>query len=143
MSAERKKVLEMLAAGKISAEDAEKLLEKLSGEPGREAAAAQETPGGEVQDSTTAKKRYLRIQVDEPNGKKVNMRVPLAFIRSGMALMGVLPERVQQRLSERGIDIGLIAGIRNNKDANLQETLQELNVNVDEPDGKRVRIYSE
>jgi len=141
MSAERKKVLEMLAAGKISADDAEKLLEKL-GQP-EESRPASDDAGKETP-APKGKSRYLRIEVDEPNGKKVNMRVPLAFVRSGMALAGVLPARIQQRLADRGIDIGLIAGIRDlPKDAQITEALEQLNINVDEPDGKRVRIYCE
>ncbi len=143
MSVERKKVLEMLAAGKITAEEAEKLLEKLACCSAGEESEAGETATAGDPVAPKTKKRFLRIEVDEPAGKRVNMRVPLAFVRSGMALMGVLPEKLQQRLADRGIDIGVIAGIRNSKDINLQADLQELNIDVDEPDGKKVRIYSE
>jgi len=139
MSVERKKVLEMLGAGKITADEAEKLLEKLgAAEAAREseASASAERPGGK-------QPRYLRVEVDEETGKKVNIRVPLAFVRTGMAIAGVLPLRVQQRLAEKGIDIGLIAGIRDPvKSQQIAEALKELDVDVDD-DGRKVRIYCE
>jgi len=141
MSAERKKVLEMLASGKISADEAEKLLEKLA-QPEESRPAGAEA--GKEAPAPKGKSRYLRIEVDDLSGKKVNMRLPLAFVRSGMALAGVLPARIQQRLAERGIDIGLIAGIRDlPKDAQITEALEHLDVDVNEPDGKKVRIYCE
>lgn len=142
MSLERKKVLEMLAAGKITADEAEKLLEKLgNAESVREPQA--EAGAGEDRGGEKPRSRYLRIEVDESNGKKVNMRVPLAFVRTGMAIAGVLPQRIQERLAERGIDIGLIAGVRDReKSQKIADLLQELNIDVDE-DGKKVRIYCE
>lgn len=142
MSVERKKVLEMLAAGKITADDAEKLLEKLGSAEGTTEST---TPAEAPATAEKSRSRYLRIEVDEPDGKKVNLRVPLAFVRSGMAIAGVLPEQLQQKLSARGINIGLIAGIKGwGKDSGVaQENLQDLNIDVDEPDGKRVRIYCE
>jgi hypothetical protein len=48
MSEERKKVLEMLAAGKITADEAEKLLDKLSNN------ASNETPGTETSPASAA-----------------------------------------------------------------------------------------
>lgn len=44
MSAETKKVLEMLAQGKISTEEAERLLEKLSGTSASDASAKRKPP---------------------------------------------------------------------------------------------------
>ena len=61
-----------------------------------------------------------------------------------MAIAGVLPQSLQQRLADKGIDIGLIAGIRDpQKGQAISEALQELDINVDEADGKKVRIFCE
>ena len=72
MSEERKKVLEMLAAGKITAEEAEKLLDKLSSNASNETAGAKTPPASAA--TGTAKPKYLRIVVDQPGHKEVNVR---------------------------------------------------------------------
>jgi hypothetical protein len=138
MSEERKKVLEMLAAGKISAEEAEKLLDKLA------AAASSQTAGTESSAGTAAppagKPKYLRIVVDHPGREQVNMRVPLSLVGSGRRLFAVMPQRVSARLAEYGIDAGVFSSM---KIEDLDEALHELNVDVDRADGKKVRIYCE
>ncbi len=138
MSAERRKVLEMLAQGKISAEDAEKLLDKLAAsgsEPG-----APEGQTGEESSSQAKKLSYLRIVVDSPDSDQVNIRVPLALMRTGMKLFAVLPPRVSEKLAEQGIDVSAFAAM---KGQDLTDALQDLNVDVDRGDGKKVRIFCE
>jgi|SRR5579872_7400931 len=92
MSEERKKVLEMLAAGKISADEAERLLDKLSG------SASNATPGTEKPPAPaqqgTAKPKYLRIVVDQPGREQINMRVPLSLIGTGRGLLAIMPKHV-------------------------------------------------
>jgi SHOCT-like domain len=137
MSEERKKVLEMLAAGKITADEAEKLLDKLSANSsnatsGTEQHAAAAAPGN-------AKPKYLRIVVDQPGRDRVNMRVPLSFLGSAKSLLAVMPKRVNERLAEYGINAGSFATI--NLD-DLGPAMRELNVDVDEG-GKKVRIFCE
>ena len=136
MNLERKKVLEMLAAGKISAEDADKLLEKL------EASAPGAARDSADKDSSVCEKRprFLRIQVDRPGGDQVNMRVPLAIMRSGTGLLAVLPTKVSERLADHGIDLSALARLTGKE---LDETLREINVDIDRTNGKKVRIYCE
>ncbi len=134
MSAERNRVLEMLAEGKITAEDAEKLLDKLEGTGEKASAPANsESPGPE-------RPRHLHIQIDRPGRKQVDMRVPLSLMRTGVGLVAVLPPRVYERLAERGIDL---AGLRDMKGQELMDALQELHLDVDGPEGKKVRIFCE
>jgi len=138
MNEERKKVLEMLAAGKITAEEAERLLDKLAGTaPGP--ASASETPSASSAGGA-AKPKYLRIVVDAPGEDQVNMRVPLSLVGTGRRLLAVMPQRVSQRLSEYGIDARIFA--LGNCD-NLEAAIRELNVDVARGDGKKVRIYCE
>ena len=138
MSAERKKVLELLAAGKITAEDAEKLLDKLDVQGGAPSAARELGPTDEG--SAGKKLRYLRVQVERPNGDHVNMRVPLSFMGKGMGLVAVMPPRVLERLSENGIDLSAIASLKGEE---LEAALRELNVDIDRSGGKKVRIFCE
>jgi hypothetical protein len=136
MSVETKKVLEMLAEGKITSEDAERLLDKL--------AAGKETPEStapENQESptTATPRKYLRILVNG-EGKDVNVRVPLSFVRTGVGLMAVLPPRVADKLNDKGFDLSALKDLRGDE---LNEALNTLNVNIDSSDGKHVRIFCE
>lgn len=138
MNEERKKVLEMLAAGKITAEEAERLLDKLANTASGPASPADASAASSV--SGAGKPKYLRILVDAPGKDQVNMRVPLSLVGTGRRLLAVMPRRVSERLSEYGIDAGIFAlsGCEN-----LEEALREINVNVEHGDGKKVRIYCE
>jgi hypothetical protein len=137
MSAERKKILEMLLEGKITAEDAERLLDKI----GRLAAtpAPAREPSGATQ-GAPKKPRHLRILVERPGEDNVNVRLPLAFIRTGSRLLAVLPQRVTERLAEQGVDLGALTAL---KDEDLDKALQELNINIERGDGTRVGIFCE
>jgi len=137
MSAETRKVLEMLKAGQISAEDAEKLLEKVGRGPdgGSEAHA-----GPDSSPSAAQKLRYLRVLVEDHNSEQVNVRIPLAFLRSGWKLLAVLPPRVNERLAEKGIDLSTIAALKGEE---LEQALRDLLVNVDGPNGDKVQVFCE
>jgi hypothetical protein len=136
MSEETKKVLEMVAEGKISASDAERILEKLVG-------VAQSTGAQEEAKSTesSAKKpRFLRIVVDKPGQDQINVRMPLSFTRSGKGLLAVLPSRVSEKLTELGIDLSALAS-RSEQD--WAEALGNADINIERGDGKKVRIFCE
>jgi hypothetical protein len=137
MSEERKKVLEMLAAGKITADEAEKLLDKLSNN------ASNETPGTETPPASaatgTTRPKYLRIVVDQPGHKEVNVRIPLSFVRSGRGLLAIMPKHVNERLAEYGINAGSFATMDIN---DLDHAMRELNIHV-EKGSEKVRIFCE
>jgi hypothetical protein len=137
MSAETRKVLEMLQAGQISAADAEKLLEKLD----RGASAGADAHEGREPSASPAQKlRYLRVLVENPKSEQVNVRIPLAFLRSGMKLLAVLPPRVNERLAEKGIDLSAIAALKGEE---LEQALRDLLVNIDGPEGNKVQVFCE
>ncbi len=134
MNAERKKVLEMLADGKISADEAERLLETLedrTAETSSATALAQ-----------TGLPKYLFVKVDSSSGDKVNIRVPMKLIQAGIKLKSLLPREAQDKinaqLSEKGINLDDFSS-ENLKD--LLDALTELEVNVDDKKGDKVRIY--
>jgi len=137
MSAETRKVLEMLAGGKITAEEADKILEKLT------AQSADESPSAEKSKDNAAsvpKPRYLRIQVEKPGQEHVNLRMPLAFLGKGKRLLAVLPTKVSERLSEQGFDLAAFAAL---DDEALAEAIENTNVEIDKGNGKKVRIFCE
>jgi hypothetical protein len=134
MSVERRKVLELLAQGKISAEDAEKLLDKLA------APASAEAKAEESSSSRPSKPRFMRIVVDRPGQEQVNIRMPLSFMRTGTHLLAVLPPRVSEKLTELGIDFSA-AGAMNEKE--WAEAVETMNVDIEKEHGKKVRIFCE
>lgn len=72
MGDERMQILRMVEEGKVSAEEASKLLEAVgSGAPA----------GGKVGEPTRRRNRMLRIHVREGEGTKVNVNVPLDLAR--------------------------------------------------------------
>src|SRR5689334_5286957 len=119
MSAETRKVLEMLAEGKITSSDAERLLEKLAATP--------ESGSGHENNATSASaapKKFLRVLIERPGGDDVNVRVPLNFVRSGVKLAGILPPRVLEKLEAEGFDARLFS-------QQTPETLDLLHVDME------------
>ena len=135
MSAETRKVLEMLAEGKITADDAERLLEKLAAAPeGNGNSGNEEKPSAGA--SPSGAKKFLRVIVEKPGGDDVNVRVPLNFVRSGVKLASLLPPKVLTRLQEEGIDPKLFTD-------QAQESIDELNVDMQTAWGKHIRVFCE
>jgi len=141
MSDESKRVLKMLAAGKITVEEAERLLGALAAAPEPPAAPA---PKGAVQ---SGRPQYLRVVVDETAGEKakVNIRVPLRLLRSGMKLKGLLPDQARQKLDaklgEKGIHLDL-DGLDQAGVDDFIAALTEMAVEIDSDDAK-VRVFCE
>ncbi len=134
MSEERKKVLEMLAKGTISVADAEKLLEKIT-EPASTEARAEGRSSSEP-----AKPRFMRIVVDKPGQEQVNIRMPLSFMRTGTGLLAVLPARINEKLTELGVDFSA-RGAMNEKE--WAEAIENMNIDIEKGNGKKVRIFCE
>lgn len=134
MSEERKRVLEMLANGKITSDEAEQLLEKLEA-----SRAAEEGPNG-ARTSGSGVPRYLRILMGDTDGDKVNIRIPLALVRTGIKLSTMVPSKASEKMKEKGIDLSPLSELQ---DDELMKALEELSVDVDSPDGDNVRIFCE
>ena len=106
----------------------------------RQAASSEPHAGPDSSPSQTQKLRYLRVLVENQNSEQVNVRIPLAFLRSGWKLLAVLPPRVNERLAEKGIDLSAIAALKGEE---LEQALRDLLVNVDGPDGDKVQVFCE
>ena len=142
MSAERKQVLDLLAQGKITAEDAERLLDKLGRTPSASASADAGSAAGGAGDAKPSggPVKYLRIVVNSEDGDKVNIRVPLTLVRAGIKLRAVMPEHAREKLEAKGFDLGHLNGMEGDE---LVNALRELNVDVDSAKGETVRIFCE
>jgi len=132
---ERRQILEMLAQGKITAEDAGRLLDKLG-----EAQADEMSDSPAREDDRPFNPRFLRVHVDSHDGDKVNVRVPLKLIKTGLVMAAVLPEDVCDKLGDRGIDLGKLSQLEGDE---LTEALRDLQVDVDSGDGDTIRVFCE
>lgn len=143
MSEERRRILNMMAEGKITAAEAEALLDALSSQSSAPALPARTLP-----QPPAVGPKYLRVLVEgqvEGKPNKVNVRVPIELIRAGMRLAALLPgvayEPVTRALKENGVDID-ISKLRPEDFEGLVAHLQELQVDVD--DGtEKVRVFCE
>ncbi len=123
----------MLKEGKVTIEEAEKLLAALGEQEVRE-----ERPG--------TSPKYLRVVIADGGEQKVNVRVPMKLIRAGMKLSAFIPEQargeIEKRLGEKGMDVNL----KKLKPEDLEDliaSLGELNVEIEDGGEKKVRIFCE
>jgi hypothetical protein len=141
MNEERRDILQMLAEGKITAEEAEKLISAL--ERSRPASAV---PGSGA--PRKAQPKYLRVVVDtneHGTPSRVNIRVPLQLLRAGVRLAALIPppalSQANAELSKSGVPFDLTQLKPDQLEA-LIEHLDDMTVEVDQPD-TTVRIFCE
>jgi SHOCT-like protein len=152
MSDESRRILDLLAQGKITVDEADQLLAAI-------AAAAQT---GEATDRAGAgepssAQRWVRIRIhkqpiDGREGKEVNIRVPIAVVKGGMRLGAIIGtfagEKAAQRMKERGIDLDLskinadFSKMNGAEFDAFMKSLDDMHIDID--DGKsQVRITCE
>lgn len=149
MNENRRQILEMLAAGKINADEAERLMAALEDAPSAGSGSVGET----VQPKR--KSKYLRVLVEadeEMTGLKgattVNVRVPLQLLRAGVRLASLIPaqahDHLDQALSRHGVPLTL-SQIKPENLEELVDHLEDLTVDVDGKDGNttKVRVFCE
>ena len=134
MEESRRKILEMLSSGKISVDEATALLERLGGE--QKDSAPQDGSG----EGEGRPPRYLRVVVDSDEGDKVNVRVPLSLIKTGIKLKALIPQNAADAISEKGFDFSNLSNLDLDE---LVNALKELKVDVDSADGEKVRVFTE
>jgi hypothetical protein len=139
MSEERKKILEMLAEGKINVEEAEKLLSAISESPS-------ESTASEKTDKVRLK--YLRVIVEpgpgSDNTERVNVRVPIKLIRAGIKFASLLPKDVQGKVDDALKESGISLDFSQIKDENMEEIVESLrDLTVDVEGKERVRVFCE
>ena len=142
----RRPILDMLAQGKITVDEAERLLslvdQPAAGEPARD----------DGSDAGRPRPKYLRVVVEpgsqeggEEETTRVNIRVPMALIQAGVKLAALLPNaavnKVNEKMQEKGLDIEL----GNLKAEDLEELVNAMSdLEVDVQGGQeKVRIFVE
>ena len=140
MNENRRQILEMVSTGKINADEGERLMAALENEI---PAAAHGAP-------VKSKAKYIRVTVDAGNhgGKtptKVNIRVPVQLLRSGVRLAGLIPAQARVHVENAMNKEGFAFDLSQIRPENLEEIvdqLQDLTIDVDDDDTK-VRVFTE
>ncbi len=105
-----RRILDMLAQGKITVDDADRLLKAVG------TAQPAETPAADAATDEPHRTRRMRINVHKPANeyrreKDVNIRVPIAVVKGGMRLGAIIAtfagEKAAQRMKARGLDLDL------------------------------------
>jgi len=152
MNENRRQILEMLAAGKITADEAERLLAALDPAPTVEFSGT--TKGGDgVPVKTRAKYLRVLVEADESmtgmkGGTKVNVRVPMQLLRAGVRLASLIPQQAHDQLDQALSKHGVPITLSQIKPENLEELidhLEDVTVDVDGTDGNatKVRVFCE
>ena len=147
MNEDRRSILAMLAEGKITADEADRLLAALDrGGSG----TLMGGPGLASADQNKPKPKYLRVTVDtDEEGAggptKVNVRVPMQLLRAGVRLSSIIPPQAREKINAAMAENGAPFDINALKPENLEELIEQLNdltVDVDQ-ERTKVRIFCE
>ncbi len=141
MNENRRLILEMLATGKITADEAERLISSFEKE-------ASSINGTDSRPKT--KPKYLRVLVEAEDEKddgpvKVNVRIPMQLLRAGVKLTSLIPPRARNHVNEALREQGIEIDLNQLKPENLEEVIDQLNdltVDVEHSDAK-VRVFCE
>jgi hypothetical protein len=144
MSEDRTRILGMLAEGKISAAEAETLLDALGSSTVATATPAPSTsedwPTGPVAGGGTPKFMYVKVT----GADKVDVKVPLALLRTGLKLTSLIPPAAMDEINKSMGEAGMSIDFNNLKPEDVEEliaSLGEMEVNVQASDGNHIRVF--
>lgn len=166
MGDDRTRILDLLAAGKITAEEAARLLDALdpahaqaSGTAGADASAGAGAdtgaksgfhkffPGAKTTDraATSGTPKFMYVKVVSVKGDNVNVKIPLALMRAGLKLTSLIPPQAQDQINKTMAEKGMSFDLNNFKPEDLEElieALREMEVDVDSANGDKVHVYA-
>jgi hypothetical protein len=144
MNEQRRQILQMLADGKITADEAERLIAAVERDQS-------DTSSPPVESSRKARPKYLRVVVNLPDNfggggpGRVNVRVPIQLLRAGVQLASLIPpqalSQANDELRRNGVPIDL-SQLKPQHIEDLIEHLDDITVDVDQPEAK-VQVYCE
>jgi hypothetical protein len=143
MNEQRRQILQMLSEGKITADEAERLIDAVEREQPESPPGAAPRP--------KPRPKYLRVVVSSPDNfggdgpGQVNVRVPLQLLRAGVRLTSLIPpqalSQVNVELNKSGVPIDLTQ-LKPQHIEELIEQLDDVTVDVDQPEA-RVQVFCE
>ncbi len=159
MGDDRNRILDLLASGRITVEEATRLLDALDAKAGKsdgtEAAAATARSGWPRFFSTAGKigdkpvnpgsAKFLFVKVVSAKGENVNVKIPLGVLRAGLKLTSLIPKPATEQINKAMADKGMSFDITSLKPEDLNElvdSLAEMEIEVDANNGDTVRVYA-
>jgi hypothetical protein len=151
MSENQKRILQMLAEGKISVDEASRLLSLVRD--------GQETT--QTSDRRSNNPKYLYVKVEPKEGYvpradkwgnahhdpgKVNVRIPVSLVRAGMKFTSLIPPQAADDVNRALKEKGIAFDVRNLKGDDMIEeliaALSDTEIDVDSEEAT-VRIHAE
>jgi hypothetical protein len=127
MNEQRRQILQMLAEGKITADEAERLIDALGREQPESAPAVKSRP------------KYLYVVVEDTSGgdqpSRINVRVPLQLLRAGVRLTSVIPPQVLTKINAELDKTGWPIDLTELKPQHIEDLvdqLDEVTIDVDD-----------
>ena len=144
MSDDRTRILSLLADGKISADEAERLLDALDSQKSTGATASASAINGDPEPLITALPKYFYVKVTSLDGDNVNVKIPIALVRSGLKLTSLIPPQAMEQINASMAQHGMSIDFTNLKAEDIDElvtTLHDMEIDVDGKNGEKVHIY--
>jgi hypothetical protein len=133
MSEERLRILNMVASGKITPDEAEKLLYALNEEHGESSSSAM-----------PKNPKFIRVKVS--GNDNVDIRVPINILRTGIKLTALIPPQamshIEERMKEKGLNFDL-SHIRKEDIDELIANLADMEIDVKSRNGDNVKVFCE
>lgn len=143
MNEQRRQILQLLVEGKITADEAERLIDALEREKSDPPPGAAPRP--------KSRPRYLRVLVSSTQNVggegagRINVRVPLQLLRAGVRLTSLIPPQAlayaNAELHKSGIPFDLTQ-LKPQHIEELIEHLDDVSIDVDQLDAK-VQVFCE
>ena len=142
MSEERDRILDLLAAGKITAAEAGRLLDAVDSRAAQAGAAPASSAASKAAGGLP---KFIYVKVLSAKGDNVNVKVPLSLVRAGLKLTSLIPPQAMEQIDKSLAEKGMSFDLKNLKPEDLEdivESLREMEINVDSADGDNVRVYA-
>ncbi len=120
MCQERDRILDLLAAGKITAEEAGRLLDAVdprAGQGGAERHGIQ--PRAKTASAAPAK--FIYVKVISTKGDNVNVKIPLGLVRAGLKLTSLIPPQAMDQIDKTMAEKGMSFDLKNLKPEDLED----------------------
>lgn len=154
MNDNKKKILDMLAKGKINVDEAQRLLSavdaKESGSEGKKRDSSAKDSGNNL------KAKFLRVTIlpgeerkdweHGPPPDRVNVRVPMSLVRAGIKLSALIPRetmaKTNEALHEKGIDFD-ISNLKPEDIEKIIDAIGDSEIDIDGAHGEKIKVFVE
>jgi len=152
MSDNKKKILDMLAKGKISADEAYRLLNTIdTKESGREETRRDSSASRESDGKLKGKYLHVTITPSEErqaseHAERVNVRVPMSLMRAGIKFTSLIPPEALDKANKAMEEKGINFDVRNIKPEDLEsliEALGDTEIDIEGSHGEKVKVFVE